>query len=120
MASTPADVVQAWSKAIGSKDFEAARKLAHDNLSFRGPIDTFTKADDYIGALRRLSAMVKGAQPEGMIVSGNQVALFYILKTAVADAPVAEWYTIDGGKISAVRAYFDARPFAAAGGPPAH
>lgn len=117
MARTAAEVVQAWGKAIGDKDFEAARKLAHDNLSFRGPIDTFSRADDYLAALRKLSGIVKGVTPEGMIVDGNQVASFYILRTVVADAPVAEWYTVDGGKISAVRAYFDARPFAQA--PPA-
>lgn len=58
--------------------------------------------------------MVKGVEPEGLVAHGNQVAVFYILKTMVADAPVAEWYTVDRGKISAVRAYFDARPFAAA------
>ncbi len=116
MALTSAEIVQAWGRAIASKDFDAARKLAHDNLSFRGPIDTFNRADDYIAALRRLSAMVKGVQPEGTVVNGNQVAVFYILQTMVADAPVAEWYTVDGGKISAVRAYFDARPFAPAAG----
>ncbi len=112
--STPADIVQAWGQAIGNRDFDAARRLAHDNLSFRGPIDTFNRADDYLAALKRLSAMVKGVQPEGLVANGNQVAVFYILKTMVADAPVAEWYTVDSGKISAVRAYFDARPFAAA------
>jgi limonene-1,2-epoxide hydrolase len=112
--STPIDIVQAWAEAIGNRDFDAARRLAHDNLSFRGPIDTFNRADDYLAALKRLSAMVKGVQPEGLVANGNQVAVFYILKTIVADAPVAEWYTVDRGKISAVRAYFDARPFAAA------
>ena len=114
MARTPVEVVQAWGKAIGDKDFEAARKLARDDLSFRGPIDTFTRADDYLGALRQLSGIVKGVTPEGMIADGNQVALFYVLRTVVADAPVAEWYTVENGKISAVRAYFDARPFAPA------
>ena len=114
MARTPAEVVQTWGKAIGDKDFEAARKLARDDLWFRGPIDTFRRADDYLGALRQLSGIVKGVTPEGMIAEGNQVALFYILKTAVADAPVAELYTVADGKITAVRAYFDARPFAPA------
>ena len=116
MASAAAEIVQAWSQAIGSGNYSAARSLAHDNLTFRGPIDTFNSADDYLAALQKLGAIVKGAEPEGMVVDGNQVALFYILKTTVADAPVAEWYTVNGDKISAIRAYFDARPFAPPGG----
>ncbi len=66
MASTPTEIVQAWSQAVHSGHFDQARPLAREDLHFRGPID----------------------------------------------APVAEWYTVEGGKISAVRAYFDARPFA--------
>ena len=112
MESTPTAIVQAWSKAIHSGDFDAARKLALENLSFRGPIDTFNRVDDYLNALKRLGGIVKGMMPETTIAEGNQVAVFYILKTVVADAPVAEWYTVEGGKISSVRAYFDARPFA--------
>lgn len=121
----PTDIVGAWGKAIHSGDFDKARSLAHANLAFRGPIDTFNRVDDYLAALKQLGGIVKGMQPEATIAQGNEIATFYILKTVVADAPVAEWYTVEGGKISAVRAYFDARPFAPAagkasgGGPPA-
>jgi len=112
MASTPTAIVQAWSEAIHKGDFDKARSLARENLHFRGPIDTFNRVDDYFAALKQLGGIVKGMEPEGMVAEGNQVAVFYILKTVVADAPVAEWYTVEGGKISSVRAYFDARPFA--------
>src|SRR5215471_2669181 len=37
----------------------------------------------------------------------------YLLDTPVAMAPVAEWHTVRGGRIARIRAYFDARPFAA-------
>ncbi len=112
MASTPTAIVQAWSEAIHKGDFDKARSLARENLHFRGPIDTFNRVDDYLAALKQLGGIVQGMEPEGMVAEGNQVAVFYILKTVVADAPVAEWYTVEGGKISSVRAYFDARPFA--------
>ncbi len=112
MASTPTQIVQAWTEAIHTGKFDTARALAHENLHFRGPIDTFNKVDDYLNALKQLGGIVRGTQPEATITEGNQVGVFYILKTVVADAPVAEWYTVDGGKISAIRAYFDARPFA--------
>lgn len=112
MASTPTEIVQAWGEAIHKGQFDKARALAREDLHFRGPIDTFNRVDDYIAALKQLGGIVKGMQPEGMVAEGNQVAVFYILKTVVADAPVAEWYTVEGGKISSISAYFDARPFA--------
>ena len=49
-----------------------------------------------------------------MVADGSDVAVFSILKTHLADAPFLMWYTVDAGKIRAIRAYFDARPFAGA------
>ena len=108
----PEEIVQTWSDAVHHGQFDKARPLAHENFSFRGPIDTFNRVDDYLAALKRLGGIVIGAQQEATIVQGNEVALFYVLKTKVADAPVAEWYTLEDGKIRAISAYFDARPFA--------
>jgi hypothetical protein len=44
----PQEIVLAFQEAIGRKDFQAARKLLHDTLEFRGPIDAFHKAEDYL------------------------------------------------------------------------
>ena len=78
-------------------------------------VDEFNRADDYVTAITRLYGMVKGIEHQGTIVEGDEVAVFYILDTPVAKAPVAEWYTVRSGKITQLRAYFDARPFAGAG-----
>jgi|SRR5712691_4876834 len=110
------DVVDQYNKALGAKDFRAARGWLADDLHFRGPIDTFERADDYVQAITRLFGMVKGIEHQATIADGDEVAVFYVLDTPVAKAPVAEWYTVRGGKITALRAYFDARPFA----PPGH
>jgi len=107
------DVVDRYSKALGSRDFGAARALLADNLRFEGPIDKFDRADDYIKALSALYGMVKGVDHQATIAEGDDVAVFYVLDTPVAKAPVAEWYTVGaGGKIVRIRTYFDARPFA--------
>jgi len=115
MASTPTEIVQAFSHAVHTGDQDKARTLAREDLHFRGPLDTFNRLDDYLAALKQLAGIVKGTEPEATVADGNQVALFYILKTVVADEPVAEWYTVENGKIASVRAYFDARPFAPPG-----
>ncbi len=110
------DVVDRFNGALGDRDFAKARSLLADNLRFEGPIDQFDKADDYVGSIARLYGMVKGTEPQATIADGDQVAFFYLLDTPVARAPVAEWYTVRAGKITHLRAYFDARPFS----PPTH
>jgi limonene-1,2-epoxide hydrolase len=112
---SPAAVVEAWSKALSDRDFDAARSLLADDLHFEGPIDTFDRADDYLAAIRNLMGMARGMEHQGMIAEGADVATFYRLDTPVAIAPVAEWYTVRNGKIVTLRAYFDARPFAPPG-----
>ena len=113
---TAKEVVDRYNQALGAKNFAGARQFLADDLRFEGPIDRFEKADDYIRAITQLFGMVNGVEPQATVVEGDQVAFFYTLDTPVAKAPVAEWYTVRGGKIVRLRAYFDARPFA----PPPH
>jgi len=110
--STAKDVVDSYNRALASRDFAAARRLMVDDLQFEGPIDKFRRADDYVTAITGLYGMVKGIEHQATIGEGEEVAVFYVLDTPVAKAPVAEWYTVRGGKIVHLRAYFDARPFA--------
>ena len=108
------ETVLAFQKAVGQKDFAGARKLLQDNLEFRGPLDTFHKADDYLHAIQKLSAIVEGMDILKVFEDGNDVSLFYDLKTKVAGTSfAAELYKVNGGKIASVRVVFDARPFAA-------
>jgi ketosteroid isomerase-like protein len=115
MANTK-DTVDRFNRALEKKDFTAARALLADDLHFEGPIDRFDRADDYVAAITRLFGMVKDIQHQATIVEGDDVAVFYVLDTPVAKAPVAEWYRVRGGRIAELHAYFDARPFA----PPGH
>jgi hypothetical protein len=110
---TTADVVERYTRALWDRDFTAARGLLADDLRFEGPIDQFERADDFIQSLTGLFGMVKGVEHQATIAQGDQAAVFYLLDTPVAKAPVAEWYTVRDGRIVQVRAYFDARPFAA-------
>lgn len=61
--------------------------------------------DDYIGAITRLFGMVKRVERKATISEGQEVALFYVLDTPVANAPVAEWYTVRAGKIVYLRIF---------------
>jgi ketosteroid isomerase-like protein len=110
----PAEIVEQYFDAWTSKDFEKARSLLHDDLSFRGPIETLDHADALIESIQALAQIVTGAERRGLLEQGDQVAVIYDLHTVpIPTAPVAEWYTVRGGKIASMQAFFDARPFAA-------
>ena len=107
------DFFAAWT----SKDFDRARSLLRDDLSFQGPIDTFTDADSYIRAIRQLGQIVVGVDRQKVFVDGDDVCVIYDLKTApVPHSPTAEWYRVRDGRIASIRVFFDARPFAALAG----
>jgi len=106
------ELVERYHEAWQRHDFETARSLLRDDVSFRGPIDTFERADDYIDALRRLQPMVEGVELQQIVSEGDDVVVLFELVTPRGRAPVAEWYRVAGGKIANVRVYFDARPFA--------
>jgi ketosteroid isomerase-like protein len=108
-----ARVAESFFAAWTGKDFERARALLHDDLSFRGPIDSFDDADAYMRAIEGLSQIVTGADKRKVFVEGNDVCVIYDLRTApVPSAPTAEWYRIRDGRIASIEVFFDARPFA--------
>src|SRR5262245_22085727 len=105
---SPAETVESYFDAWTSKDFDTARRLLHDDLSFRGPLETLDSADALIESLKGLSQIVTGAERLALLAQGDQVAVIYDLHTVpVPSAPVAEWYTVRDAKIAAVRAFFD-------------
>jgi ketosteroid isomerase-like protein len=110
--STPAAVVAQYFAAFGSGDMAAARQLLKDDLSFKGPLDTFDNADDLMKALGALAPVVKGIEQQKVIVDGDDVATFYDMLTPMGATPIAEWHHVRDGKIDAIRVYFDPRPFA--------
>ncbi len=69
------EVVMAFQQALSQEDFAAARKLLQDNLEFHGPIDTFSKADDCIQAVKKLSSIVEGVEVKKLFEDGNDVCL---------------------------------------------
>jgi ketosteroid isomerase-like protein len=107
-------VATSFFKAWTTGDFDTARSLLHDDVSFSGPLDSFHDADSYIGALRGLSQIVQAAQEQKVFADETDVCVIYDLVTATpaGTAPTAEWYRLRDGKISSVRVFFDARPFA--------
>ena len=82
-------------------------------VQFAGPIDTFDNADAHQQAIQGLSQMKDDVVIHKIWVDGPDVLVWYDLHTNVAEpAPVAEWYRVEDGLVTAIKVVFDARPFA--------
>ena len=96
----PAQVADDFFEAWTGKNFERARGLVHDDVSFEGPIDSFSDADSYLASLQQLSGIVTGADKRKVFVDGEDVCVIYDLKTApVPSSRTCEWYRVRDGKI---------------------
>jgi hypothetical protein len=112
------EIIQSYESALESHDFDSARKLMQDDMTFVGPLDAFHAADDYIQARRQLAGIIQRIENHKWFVDDNDVCLIYdmVTNTPAGTAVVAELYQVKGDKIASLRAIFDARPFAAMAG----
>jgi ketosteroid isomerase-like protein len=113
--TTPIEVAQSFKAALGKGDLAAARKLMHDDMSFKGPLDAFDKPEPYLEALKKLGAIVDRVEVKKLFADGDDVCMLYdmVTKTPAGTAFISEWLTVRDGRIAKIRTVFDARPFAA-------
>jgi limonene-1,2-epoxide hydrolase len=109
------EIVESYRAALGKGDFATARMLMQDNMTFQGPFDTFNTADAYLEAAGRLASIIQRIDLKKVFADGDDICVLYdmVTNTPAGTAFIAEWYQVQGGKIAALRAVFDARPFAA-------
>ena len=116
MAEDVQSVGERYFEAWTSGDFEGARSLVHDDLIFRGPFETFERADDFFASLRRVGGtLLKRADKKRVFVDGDDVCIVYdfVAVAPVGASPTVEWYRVRDGKIGEIQIVFDTRPFAA-------
>jgi len=113
--SDAGEIIESYQAALAAQDFAAARKLMRDDMTFRGPLDTFNTADEYLASLKQLAAIVQRIDLKKVFVDGDDVCVLYdmVTNTPAGTAFIAEWYQVAGGQITALQVVFDARPFAA-------
>ena len=115
--SSVQNVVEKYLKFFEAKDYAAVRSLLHDNLCFKGPLEIFERADDFVAAIKRLQPIHKSNELKRLFVDGNDVCAIYDFTThlpQMGTLPIAEWFHVRDGRIQAIRLFFDPRPFAAA------
>ncbi|UWX58571.1 nuclear transport factor 2 family protein [Chlorobaculum sp. MV4-Y] len=104
-------LIEAYHLAWTSGDFATARNCLADDLDCRGSMDTFTKADDFIAALTQFRQMVQSVELLQYFYDKTGAALLY--EIAIRPLPrgvirTAEFFTVTGDRISAIRLVFNA------------
>jgi predicted ester cyclase len=101
------EVVLAYIKALNDEDFEAARKLVNDDLTFDGVLGKRSGADVYFKDMEKMKFKYK---VQKVFSDGNDVCLFYDVDMGSASALTSGWYHLKYGKISSLKVIFDPRP----------
>ena len=103
-------LIESYHKAWTSGDFIAARRCLADNLDFKGSIDTFQDADDFINALKGFKGMLQGIGLLKSYFDHGGGALLYDCDTTTPAGVVrtSEFFSVDNGKITEIRLVFDA------------
>jgi hypothetical protein len=103
-------IVTSYHNAWSSGDMEAARVYLADDLDFRGSIDTFSSADDFIATLSMFQKMVQKITLIQSFFSESGSALLYDCDTMSPAGVIrtAEFFTVRSGKIKSIRLVFDA------------
>lgn len=103
-------LIEAYHTAWTTGDFVTARGLLADDLDFKGSIDTFAKADDFINALKGFQGMLRGVRLLQSHFDHSGAALLYDCDTPTPAGVIrtAEFFSISNGKIHEIRLVFDA------------
>jgi len=111
--STARDVVDRYFSALRSKDFTTMRTLLDDNVSFIGPLGTTDGADEYIEAMKKVTANMTDVERHALFAEGEDVCQVYDLVTSTpsVSVPVVQWLKVREERIAMVRLFFDPRPY---------
>jgi hypothetical protein len=102
-------LIETYHNAWTTGDFITARQCLADDLDFKGSIDTFHKADDFIGALKRFQGMLRGVKLLKSFFDLDGAVLLYDCDTVTPAGVIrtAEFFSINSGKISEIKLVFD-------------
>jgi hypothetical protein len=104
------ELVESYHNAWTSGDFGTARELLADDLDFRGSVNTFTNADDFIAVLSHFRGILRGVKLLRSFFDDQGAALLYDCDTVTSAGILrtAEFITVSENRITEIRLVFDA------------
>jgi ketosteroid isomerase-like protein len=101
----PKDVVMSYIDALDRFDYDAALKLLSSDVRVRGPAgESFGAPTGFIEMLRSYRGRY---DIKRTFVDGDEVCLWYDLKTTGPTMFMASWYQVSDGKIVRIQTIFD-------------
>ena len=99
--------------AVARQRYGELEEILAPDLHFRGPVMTRHAAADFIGALKRLSAIHVRSEIKHVFVDGDDVCVIYdfVTDTTAGALPTIEWLHFDGPRIRAIDLYYDQLPW---------
>jgi hypothetical protein len=113
--SQTADVVDRYLDAFYRGDFETARTLLADDLSFNGPFVQVEGADQFIASADGLRRIVRGHRTVRQWRDGEEISTLYEMKietpAGMGSVLVSEWNTVRAGEVTSATLVFDTGEF---------
>lgn len=113
--SQAAEVVDQYLDAFYRGDFETARALLADDLSFNGPFVQVEGADQFIASADGLRRIVRGHRTLRQWRHGEEISTLYEMKietpAGTGSVVVSEWNTVRGGEVVSATLVFDTAEF---------
>lgn len=112
---TTRETISAFYAHIERKEFEALRGLLHDDLYFQGPVEHFESADHLVAQLAKLGGVTENLRVKHLFVEDDRACCVYdlVTSTPLGESPVTEYFELREGRIAAIRAHYDSRPWVA-------
>ncbi|MEM7157617.1 MAG: nuclear transport factor 2 family protein [Myxococcota bacterium] len=117
--TTTKELVTAFYSRIENKDFDGVRALLHDDLDFQGPMQSAENANELVSMLTMMGGVTESFRIKQLFVEDDRACCVYDLVTAtpIGPSPMAEYFEVRDGRIAAIHAHFDSRPWIALQGP---
>jgi len=103
-------LIETYHNAWTRGDFATARACLADDLDFKGSIDAFHTADEFVAALEQFHSMLRRVTILESFFDQDGAALLYDCDTSTPAGTIrtAEFFAIEGARISEIRLVFDA------------
>jgi YHS domain-containing protein len=107
------DIVTRYLDAAYSSDTSTARRFLADQFLFIGPTTRISDPDRFLSSTEHAARAVHRVEMRKVFMDDQDVGIFYDLHIdhAVSVVPVAEWYHLEGDRISAIQTILDTAPF---------
>lgn len=111
-ADAALQVALAYHRAWTGGDFETAMTFVSPDILCQAPAGTVAGADAFRAFMGPFVTMLRTSRLLAAFGDGDTALLMYDAETIpVAEAPGAEWHTVENGKIVRMRIIFDRLPF---------